>query len=91
VFGTVDVTLDPGSRVGRAVGPATVVRCHHHQSLDVLGDGLVVTARAADGTVEAVERPGPTFVVGVQWHPEQSTSDVRLVTALVAATVQTSV
>jgi gamma-glutamyl-gamma-aminobutyrate hydrolase PuuD len=90
VFGSVDVALEPGSRVGRAVGPATEVRCHHHQALDRLGDGLVVTGRATDGTVEAVERAGPGFVVGVQWHPEQAAADVRLVAALVAATVQTS-
>ena len=90
VFGTVEVTLDPDSRAGRALGPAVSVQCHHHQALDRVADGLDVTGRAADGTVEAVERRGGAFVVGVQWHPEQSASDVRLVAALVAETVQTS-
>ena len=32
--------------------------------------GLVVTARAHDGTIEAVEMPGRRYVSGVQWHPE---------------------
>jgi gamma-glutamyl-gamma-aminobutyrate hydrolase PuuD len=32
--------------------------------------GLVVTGRAPDGIIEAVEAPGERFVVGVQWHPE---------------------
>ena len=62
----------------------------HHQAVDVLGDGLVATAWAADGVIEAVELPGTgdaaadPFVLAVQWHPEAST-DRRLVEALVAA------
>ena len=85
VFGTVEVTLDPESRTGQAVGPSASVRCHHHQALDVLGDGLVVTGRAADGIVEAVERPEGAFVVGVQWHPEQVAADGRVFAGLVEA------
>ena len=49
-----------------------------------LGEGLVVSARAEDGTVEAVELPG-AFVVGVQWHTEEDRHDRRLFAALVAA------
>jgi gamma-glutamyl-gamma-aminobutyrate hydrolase PuuD len=81
VFGPVDVTLAAGSRVGAAVGPAVSVQCHHHQAIDRVADGLVVTGRAADGTVEAVELAGHPFVVGVQWHPEQDATDLRLVSA----------
>jgi gamma-glutamyl-gamma-aminobutyrate hydrolase PuuD len=84
VFGTTEVTLT--GTVGALLGPTATVQCHHHQSLDVLGHGLEVTGRAADGTVEAVEGEG--WLVGVQWHPEQSAADTRLVRALVAA-VQT--
>ena len=56
----------------------------------MLGDGLVPTAWAADGVIEAVELPGTgdaaadPFVLAVQWHPEAGT-DRRLVEALVAA------
>lgn len=85
VFGTVTVTLEPGSRVGAAVGLSATVRCHHHQAIDRLADGLVVTGRAEDGTIEAVELDGFPFVVGVQWHPEQDATDVRLMAALVTA------
>jgi putative glutamine amidotransferase len=46
------------------------VNSRHHQSLKAIADGLVVTARAADGVIEAVERPASRFCVGVQWHPE---------------------
>ena len=85
VFGDVDVRLDPAGRVGAAVGPHVRVRCHHHQAVDTLAPGLVATGWAADGTVEAVEDDGRPFVVGVQWHPEEDATDVRLVAALVAA------
>ena len=86
VFGTTTVDLVPGGRVATAVGTTVAVQCHHHQALDRLADGLVVTGRAGDGTVEAVELDGRPFVVGVQWHPEQDATDVRLVAALLAAT-----
>jgi putative glutamine amidotransferase len=68
------------------------VPTHHHQAVDLLGDGLKAVAWEEDGTIEAVEA-GPSnvegwgasgFVLGVQWHPEQGT-DPRLFTALVSA------
>jgi putative glutamine amidotransferase len=66
------------------------VPTHHHQAVDLLGDGLKAVAWEEDGTIEAVEA-GPSeldglsgFVLGVQWHPEQG-SDPRLFTALVRA------
>ncbi|MFC4947851.1 gamma-glutamyl-gamma-aminobutyrate hydrolase family protein [Pseudonocardia sp. GCM10023141] len=83
VFGTTTITLDPDTVVGTALGPAVAGRCHHHQAISRLAEGLVVTGRAGDGTIEAVEHSGTTFVVGVQWHPEQD--DPRLFTALAAA------
>lgn len=82
-FGEVKVHSEPGSRVARAVGDTFVVLCSHHQAIDVVGRGLVVTARADDGVVEAVELDSG-FVVGVQWHPEES-GDTRLFRALVEA------
>jgi putative glutamine amidotransferase len=85
VFGTTAVTLAPGSHVAAAVGARALVQCHHHQAVDRPGDGLVVTARAADGVVEAVEHLDGPFTVGVQWHPEQDAADVRLFSAFVAA------
>lgn len=85
-FGPVKVAPEPGSRVASALGGDTLqVWCHHHQAVDRLGDGLRVTARADDGTVEAVELDGHPFVVGVQWHPEQEPKDVRVFAALVSA------
>ncbi len=42
----------------------------HHQAIKDLAPGLVVSARATDGTIEAVEHTSRKFVIGVQWHPE---------------------
>ena len=83
------VTLEPGSLVAAAIGnTAPVGHSVHHQAIDRLGDGLVVTGRADDGTIEAVEVPG-RWVVGVQWHPEDTAADdpdqQRLFDAFVAA------
>lgn len=73
--GGIDVTMavEPGSRLAEALGTtATTGRCHHHQAVDRPGEGLVISARASDGIIEALERPGEPWVVGVQWHPEDS-------------------
>ena len=83
VYGTVTVELDPAGRVGTLLGGRVQAQCHHHQAIDQLADGLSVTGRATDGTIEAVELAEREFVLGVQWHPEQD--DLRLFSALVAA------
>jgi putative glutamine amidotransferase len=84
-FADVEVTTEAGSVVAKILGDTATVRCSHHQAIDVLGRGLVVTARAADGLVEAVELPEARFVVGIQWHPEEDL-DQRPFRALLDAT-----
>jgi putative glutamine amidotransferase len=65
-----EIDLDPGSLAEQALGePVHVARCHHHQAIDRVGEGLIVSGRARDGVVEAIElRDG--WALGVQWHPE---------------------
>jgi len=87
VFGCTPARVAPDSRLGRILGDRVTVSCHHHQSVRTPGDGLAAVALAADGTVEAVEHTGHAFVLGVQWHPEQDTTDARLFEALVRAAV----
>ena len=65
------------------LGRRTTVMSHHHQGLRTLAPGLVETARADDGVLEAVEAPERRFTVGVLWHPEAG-EDARLFETLVA-------
>jgi putative glutamine amidotransferase len=65
------VTTQAGSRINCIAGDRLPVPCCHHQAIGELGQGLVVTARADDGVIEAIELPSHRFVVGVQWHPEE--------------------
>ena len=94
-FGSHPVRVAPGSQLATVLRPGDGqagltlnVPTAHHQGIARLGDGLVPTAWAQDGCIEAVEMaPGPgrhPFMVGVQWHPEAS-QDQRLVSALVVA------
>lgn len=82
-FGSTTVTARVGSVVHRLVGEETQVHCHHHQAVRS-HPGFEAVAWAEDGTVEAVERGGDQFCVGVQWHPEEGT-DGRLFRGLVEA------
>jgi putative glutamine amidotransferase len=83
VFGDVEVHLTEGSRAAALLGTDTKVRCHHHQAVADVAPALTVVGTAPDGTIEAVESTDGGFLLGVQWHPEQ-TSDDRLTSALVA-------
>jgi putative glutamine amidotransferase len=69
------VDVQAGSRLAAVVGTDPRVTSHHHQSLGRVGEGLVETAWAEDGTVEAVEDPTRRFALGVQWHPEAGGDD----------------
>jgi putative glutamine amidotransferase len=66
------VALEEGSLAARAAGEGMhVAHCHHHQAIDALGEGLVVSGRAAEGGLaEAIEAADGRWVLGVQWHPE---------------------
>jgi putative glutamine amidotransferase len=75
------VHLARGTKLARILGePEGVeVNSRHHQAVDRVGLGLVVSARdPEDGTIEGVERPDKRFVIAVQWHPEnQAPRDQR--------------
>jgi len=82
VFADHDVDVVPGTKLYGVVGERAPVKSHHHQGYGRLGQGLRESARAEDGTVEAIEDPSRRFAVGVLWHPEEE-EDAALFQALV--------
>lgn len=88
VFATSRVEVVAGTRLAKLIGDSSDEQCYHHQAIAELGHGLVVSARDADGVIEAVELPGDTFVVAVQWHPEERLSDLRLFAGIVEAAIE---
>jgi putative glutamine amidotransferase len=85
-FGDHEVRIEPDSLAAGAVGAdRTVVKSHHHQALDALGEGVTVTGWAVeDDLVEAIELPDKTYTLGVLWHPEEDQRS-RVVGSLVEA------
>jgi putative glutamine amidotransferase len=83
VFAEHDVEVLAGTRLGSLLGAKHDVKSHHHQGFGALGAGLQESARAADGTVEALEDPSRRFALGVLWHPEAG-EDLALFSGLVA-------
>jgi len=82
MFADHDVDVKRATRLGALLGDRAPVKSHHHQGFGNVGDGLVESAWAEDGTVEAIEDPEKRFAVGVLWHPEEG-EDAALFQALV--------
>jgi putative glutamine amidotransferase len=65
------LSVKPDSRLAKILGSQQIkTNSLHHQSVDKLGSGLIVTAQSEDGVVEALELPSKKFVLGIQSHPE---------------------
>ena len=83
VFSEHPVEVKGGTRLAAVVGERLPgVKSSHHQGVGRVGDGLLETAWAEDGTLEGLEDPSRRFAVGVLWHPEAG-EDQRLFDALV--------
>ncbi len=68
------VRVARGTRLGSIVGEGEhAVNSRHHQAVDRVADGLIVSAVSADGVVEGLEKAGHPFAIAVQWHPEDRT------------------
>ncbi|HYO02396.1 MAG TPA: gamma-glutamyl-gamma-aminobutyrate hydrolase family protein [Mycobacterium sp.] len=85
VFSTSSIRTVPGTRLAKLIGQSTDAQCYHHQAISELGTGLMASAWDPDGVIEAVEIPGNTFVLAVQWHPEERLDDLRLFAGVVEA------
>jgi putative glutamine amidotransferase len=84
------IWVAPNTRLARIIGGgAHDVNSRHHQAVESIGQGLIVSAIASDGVIEAIEKPGAAFVVAVQWHPEDrvlvSEADRKLFEAFATA------
>lgn len=84
-----DIRIVPGSRLAEVFGLRELkVNSAHHQAVKQPGRGAVITAAAPDGVIEAIEFPGTSFAIGVEWHPERMPDDDHqrlLFHALIAA------
>jgi putative glutamine amidotransferase len=86
-FGQHLVRLMAGTMCHKILGDEVAVNSFHHQGIAAPGT-LVPSGRCPDDDlIEAVEDPGQTFAIGVQWHPEDS-SDLRVFAALVEAAAE---
>jgi putative glutamine amidotransferase len=86
--------IEPQSRLAGIIAPAgkllIPVNSSHHQSAEVIGDGLRIVARCpADGVIEALEGTAPDhFVLAVQWHPERSADEDERSRAIFRALIE---
>ena len=69
-----DVEITPRTKLSKAIGSTSVnVASFHHQGINRVGAGLKVVARSSDGLVEGLEHTGrDQWLIGVQWHPEDT-------------------
>ncbi len=82
------VAVASGTRLHEIGGAVSLeVNSAHHQAAGAVGPGVVVSAQAPDGVIEAIEDPTRRFCLGVQWHPEYriSVADDALFDALIEA------
>ncbi|HWP96802.1 MAG TPA: gamma-glutamyl-gamma-aminobutyrate hydrolase family protein [Syntrophomonadaceae bacterium] len=86
-----DIVMMEGSLLEGILGQHSLrVNSFHHQAVHETGTGLIASAWAVDGVVEAIESDKHPFWLGVQWHPEclPDQASVRLFRSLVQAAYQ---
>ncbi len=88
-----EVIVEGGTKLADIVGVLRFPAASwHHQAIDTVAPQLRVTARAPDGTIEAVEWVEHPWLIAVQWHPELTSAEdpiqQRLFDALARAAVE---
>lgn len=81
---THSIEIEPGSRLHSILGNSCRVNSFHKEGVKKLGEGLAVTARSADGCIEAFESKDNDLITAVQWHPENMAADRKDMAALFA-------
>lgn len=89
-YPTHKIELEPNTKLSAILGEGPMrVNSFHHQSVSEVAPDYIVSARAADGVIEAIESTQEKFVMGVQWHPEhlwqENKAWQRLFQAFIAA------
>ncbi len=64
------VSFTKNSKMHKYFGDKILTNSYHHQAINKVGEGLIVTGTTCDGIVEAIESEFLTYCMGVQWHPE---------------------
>jgi putative glutamine amidotransferase len=76
--GTHPAEVYRGTRLAEIFGEGVhTVNSRHHQAVDRLGQGLVISAKSPEGVIEGLERPDRRFAIAVQWHPEDQMPEQR--------------
>lgn len=65
---TVEVTEE--SKLANIIGQKVITNSFHHLAIKDVAPGFKTSAVSKDGVIEAIEKEGEYFVMGVQWHPE---------------------
>lgn len=66
-----NLKVEPASKLAKALEATEIkTNTHHHQAINVLGEGLKATAWSEDGVIEGIETVDENYVIGVQSHPE---------------------
>jgi putative glutamine amidotransferase len=83
------VQMVPGSLIAQAMGThEPFVHSFHHQAIQKLANDLTVVGTHHDGTIEAVQHNSKHWVIGVQWHPEDTAADDAAQQGLFNALIQ---
>lgn len=76
-FATHSVGIVEGSKLYDILGREAITNSFHHLAVKSIAPGFKVVAYAKDGVVEAIEKDGEEFILGVQWHPEMLSKDYK--------------
>ncbi len=71
------VTLFPGTRLHSLLGDEISVSSFHHQVLEKVPPGFVISAESSDGLIEGIESEDGR-VIGIQWHPERDSTGLPI-------------
>ncbi|MEG1131510.1 MAG: gamma-glutamyl-gamma-aminobutyrate hydrolase family protein [Romboutsia sp.] len=80
--------IKEGTKLYEILGEKEIhVNSFHHLAANKIANGYIVSATSKDGVIEAIEKEGDDFVIGVQWHPEMMTKDYPIMQKLFQALV----